>query len=82
MIPIDLLRKCGSYEFVTIIEVSNMRRCSGKANKFRYIYVYIHHKRDVEGHRHQGTEINNIKIKIIPFIIYIFEKLYHYESIS
>ena len=35
-----------------IIEVSNMRRCSGKANKLRY----IHYKRDVEGHRHQGME--------------------------
>ena len=29
MIPIALLKKFGSYEFVTIIEVSNMRRCSG-----------------------------------------------------
>ena len=35
MIPIALLKKFGSYEFVTIIEVSNMRRCSGKANKLR-----------------------------------------------
>ena len=35
--------------FVTIIEVTNMQKCSGKANKLRY-------KRDVEGHRHQGTE--------------------------
>ena len=51
MLPIALLKKFGSLEFVTIIEVSNMRRCSGKANK-----IYIHHKRDVEGHRHQGTE--------------------------
>ena len=52
MTPIALLKKFGSSEFVTIIEVSNMRRCSGKANKFRY----MHHKRDVEGQRHQGTE--------------------------
>ena len=37
MIPLALLKKFGSYEFVTIIEVSNMRRCSGKANKLRYI---------------------------------------------
>ena len=36
MIPIALLKKFGSSEFVTIIEVSNMRRCSGKANKLRY----------------------------------------------
>ena len=53
MLPIALLKKFGSLEFVTIIEVSNMRRCSCKANKLRYIY--IHNKRDVEGHRHQGT---------------------------
>ena len=31
MISIALLK-----DFVTIIEVSNMRRCSGKANKLRY----------------------------------------------
>ena len=54
MIPVALLKKFGSYEFVTIIEVSNMRRCSGKANKLRYTCIY--HKREVEGHRHQGTE--------------------------
>ena len=32
MITIALLKKFGSLEFVTIIEVSKMRRCSGKAN--------------------------------------------------
>ena len=37
MIPIALPKKLGSYEFVTIIEVSHMRRCYGKANKLRYI---------------------------------------------
>ena len=37
MIPIALLKKFGRYEFVTFIEVSNMRRCTGKANKLRYI---------------------------------------------
>ena len=52
MIPIALLKKFGSLECFTIIEVSNMRSGSGKANKLRY----IHPKRDVEGHRHQGTE--------------------------
>ena len=51
MILIALLKKFGSKEFVTIIEVGNMRSSSGKANK-----LYIYHKRDVEGHRHQGTE--------------------------
>ena len=39
MIPIALLKKFGSQECVTIIEVSNMRRCSGKANKLKYIYT-------------------------------------------
>ena len=37
MIHIAVPKKFGSLEFVTIIEVSNMRRCSGKANKLRYI---------------------------------------------
>ena len=67
MIPIALLKKFGSKEFVTIIEVSNMRRCSGKANKMRYIY--IHHKRDVEGHRHQGT--GNLQYQNYP-VYHIF----------
>ena len=39
MIPIALLKEFGSKEFVTIIEVSNMRRCSGEPNKLRYIYT-------------------------------------------
>ena len=39
MIPIALLKKFGSYEFITIIDVSNMRRCTGKANKLRNIYT-------------------------------------------
>ena len=75
LIPIALLKKFGSKEFVTIIEVSNKRRCSGKANKLRYIY--IHHirgtSRDVK-----ERKINNIKIKIILFIIFFIYKLYHY----
>ena len=53
MIPIALLKKFGSLEFVATIEVSNMRRCSGEANK---LDIYTPCKRDVEGHRHQGTE--------------------------
>ena len=36
MIPITLLKKLGSKEFVTIIEDSNMRRCSGKVNKVTF----------------------------------------------
>ena len=39
MISIALLKEFGSYEFVTIIEVLDMRRCSGKANKLRYIHI-------------------------------------------
>ena len=39
MIPIAMLKEFGSYELVTINEVSNMRRCSGNANKLRYIYT-------------------------------------------
>ena len=38
MIPIASLKEFGSLEFVTIIEVINMGRCSGKANELRYIY--------------------------------------------
>ena len=37
MIPIDLLEKFGNEEFLTTIEITNMRKCSGKANKLRYI---------------------------------------------
>ena len=48
MIPIALQLK-----FVTIIEVINMRRCSGIANKLSFIYIF--YKRAVEGYRHQGT---------------------------
>ena len=47
MIPITLLKMFGSKEFVTIIEVSNMRRCSGKANKLRYIYTIRGTLRDI-----------------------------------
>ena len=67
MIPIALLKKFGSKEFVTIIEVSNMRRCSGKANKLRYIYTIRGTLRDIAI---KGREIYNFKIIIIPFIIY------------
>ena len=65
MKPVALLKEFGSYEFVTIIEVINMRRCSDKANKLRYIH--IHHKRDIAIKERKS---NNITIKIIPFIIY------------
>ena len=36
MIPIALLKKLGSKEFVKIIEDSNMRKCSGKVNKVTF----------------------------------------------
>ena len=65
MIPIDLLKEFGSLECVTIIEVINMRRCSGKANKLRYIYTTRGTPRDIAI---MEMKINNIKI--IPFIIY------------
>ena len=39
MIPIALLKEFGSSEFVTIIEVINMRRCSDNANQLRYIFT-------------------------------------------
>ena len=70
MIPISLLKKFGSKEFVTIVEVSNLRRCSGKANKLRYIYTIRGALRDIAI---KERKINNIKIKIIPLnISYIF----------
>ena len=67
MIPIALLKKFGSQEFVTIIDVRNMRRCSGKANKLRFIYTIRGTLRDIAI---KEWKINNIKIKIMPFIIY------------
>ena len=69
MIPIALLKEFGSLEFVAIIEVINMRRCSGKANKLRYTRIYT-----IRGTPSdialKERKINNIKIKIIPFITY------------
>ena len=67
MIPIALLKKFGSKEFVTIFEVSNIRRCTGKANKFKYIYTIRGTSRDIAI---KERKINDIKIEIIPFIIY------------
>ena len=37
MIPISFQKEFGSVEFVTTIEVTNMRICASKANKMRYI---------------------------------------------
>ena len=68
IIPIALLKKFGSLEYVTIIEVSNMRRCSCKANKLRYKYTIRGTSRDIAI---EERKINNIKIKIIPFIIFL-----------
>ena len=58
MIPIALLKEFGSYEFVTIIEVINIRRCSqtGKAN----IYTIRGTSRVIAIKK---RKINNIKIK-------------------
>ena len=39
MMSIDLLKEFGKLKFVTIIEVINLQRYSGKANKLRYIYI-------------------------------------------
>ena len=69
-VPIALLKEFGSSEFVLTIEVINMQRCSGKANKFRYIYTIRGTPRDIAI---KERKINNIKIKIIPFIIYFLE---------
>ena len=66
MLQIALLKKFGSKEPVTITEVSIMRRCSGKANKLRYINTIRGTLRDIAI---KEQKINNIKIKIIPFII-------------
>ena len=52
-----------------------MRRCLSKANKLRYIYTIRGTLRDIAI---KEREINNIKIKIIPFIIY-FIKLHIFE---
>ena len=60
---------------LTIIEVSNMRRSSGKVNKLRYIYTIRGTSRDIAI---KERKINNIKIKIIPFIIFFVETIsYH-----
>ena len=66
MITTSLLKELGGSEFVTSIEVTNMRRCPGKASKLRYINTIKGTPRDIVI---QEREINCIKIKIIPFII-------------
>ena len=68
MIPIVLLKEFGSSEFVTIIEVINMQRCSGKANKSRYINTIRGTPRSITI---KERKINNFKIKIIR-LSYIF----------
>ena len=79
MISIALLKKFGSKEFVTIIEVSNMRRCSGKANKLRYIYTIRGTSRGIAI---KERKINNIKIKIIPFIIYFYRNYISFNKLK
>ena len=32
-----MIKELGDKDFVTTIEVANLRKCSGKANKFRFI---------------------------------------------
>ena len=71
MILIALLKEFGSYVFVMIIEDNNMRRCSGKANKLRYLYTIRGTSRDIAI---KEQKIDNIRIKVIPFIIYFFVK--------
>ena len=57
-IPIALLKEFGSEKCVSFIEVSNMRKCSGKANKLRYIYTIRGTSRDIAI---KEWKINNIK---------------------
>ena len=77
MIPIALLKKFGSC--ATIIEVSNMRRCSGKANKLRYVYT-IRGRRGTSPSRNGNLTISKLKSSHLSYILVVV--LYHYESIS
>ena len=70
IIPIALLKKFDSQTFFMIFEVSNMKKGCGKANKLRYIYTIRGTSRDIAI---KERKINNIKIKIIPFIIFLAE---------
>ena len=54
-----------------VIEVTNMRRCSGKANKLSFTNTIRGTSKDIAI---KEREIDYIKIKIIPFIIYFFVK--------
>ena len=63
MIPIALLKEFG----VRTFEVTYMRKCSGKGDKLRNVYTIRETLRDIAI---KEREINNIKIKINPFIIY------------
>ena len=61
-----MFKEFGRYEFVTIIEVLNMRKCSRKANKLRYTVIYT--IRGPPGDiANKERKINNIKIKNHPF---------------
>ena len=66
MITIGLLKELGSQGFVPKIEVAYVRRCSSDTNKLRYVNAIWCTPRDISIKK---REINNIKIKIVPFII-------------
>ena len=66
MIMIALLKELGSKGCVPTIEVAYVRRCSSETNKLRYVNVISCTSKDVSIKK---REINNIKTKIVQFII-------------
>ena len=66
MIMVALPKEHGRKSFVTTVEVTYARRCSSEANKLRYVHSIGGTSRDIA---FVERESNNIKIKIVPFII-------------
>ena len=66
MIQIPLFEKFSSQSFVTSIDVSQMAGHSSKRNKMRNINTI---RRDTRNGAYKKWEINNIKIKLIAFVL-------------
>ena len=66
MILIALTKKSGSKGFITTVEVTKVWRRSEESNKLKYVYPIWGTPGNIAI---QIREIDNIKIKTVPFII-------------
>ena len=66
MMTVLLLKKFSSCKFISIVNVTNMTRCSSKTKYLRNIYTIECSTRD---NASQKWKIYNIKIKVVPFVM-------------